>query len=255
MRTAEDKPVICAECRDTGKITTLKDGNHLTCHLKNDKPIYGSMPSWCPKRGGKYRIAVDKAQQAGKHDIKHNQLIEMGHELIPLPLPVGDYIILDAAAEEVIKRRGAKLKKMDLIGVCKRSVDTKYGMTEIYGDLIGKEQHERFRDECILAQQNGIALTILIESAPEVKCLEDVKRWKNWKQLYAYCKRNKIKTGEGMMERIEEYVSHGGQKPPVDGEQLYKTMMTMHNKYGIRFAFVTPENCGRAIVYLLTKEG
>ena len=198
------------------------------------------------------KIAVDKAQQEGKHDLKHNQLVEMGHELIMLPLPVGDYILVDDAVREVIKRRGDKLKKMDLIGVCNRSVDTKYGMTEIYGDLIGK-QHPRFRDECILAQQNGIDFYVLIESAPEVKCLEDVKSWKNWKQLYAYCKRNKIKTGQGMMERIEDYVSHGGQKPPVDGEQLYKAMKTMAGKYGFRWAFCSPENTGKAIIYLLTK--
>lgn len=44
-----DKPVICAECKDTGKIVGLKDGNHLTCSLTNNRPIYGSKPKWCPK--------------------------------------------------------------------------------------------------------------------------------------------------------------------------------------------------------------
>ena len=197
-------------------------------------------------------IAVDKAQKEGKHDLKHNQLIEMGHELMFLPLPVGDYVLVDESVREVIKRRGDKLKKMDLLGVTKRSCDSKYGMTEIYGDVIGK-QHARFRDECILAQQNGIDFYVLIESAPEVSCLEDVKSWKNWKQLYAYCKRNHIKTGQGMMERIEDFVEHGGQKPPVAGEQLYKAMKTMAEKYGFKWAFCRPEDCGKAIAYLLTK--
>lgn len=197
-------------------------------------------------------IAVDKAQQEGKHDMKHNQMIEMGHELISLPLPVGDYILVDDAVKEVIKRRGDKLKKMDLIGVCSQSVDTKYGMAEIYGCIIGK-QHARFRDECILAQQNNIRLTILIESAPEVKCLEDVKRWQNWPQLKAYCKRNGIEMGQGMMERIDDFVAHGGQKPPVSGEQLYKAMVTLAQKYSIHWAFCRPEMCGKAIVYLLTQ--
>lgn len=195
-------------------------------------------------------IAVDKAQKEGKHDVKHNQLIGMGHELISLPLPVGDYIRVDDPVREVIKRRGERLKKMDLIGVTQRSVDTKFGIAEIYGDLIGKP-HARFRDECILAQQNNIELYILIESAPEVSCLDDVRRWRNWKQLYAYCRRNHIKTGQGMMDRIEEYVSHGGQKPPVDGEHLYKTMMTMSGKYGVNWKFCRPERCGEAIAYLL----
>ena len=198
-------------------------------------------------------IAVDKAQKEGKHDIKHSQLIEMGHELMFLPLPVGDYILVDDTIAEIIKRRGDKLKKMDLIGAVTRSVDTKADLNESYGNIIGKS-HERFRDECILAQQNGIELIVLIESGPEVRCLDDVKHWKNWKQLYAYCKRNKIKPGKGMMERIEDYVSHGGQKPPVSGEQLFKCMVTISQKYGCKWAFCTPENAGKAITYLLTRE-
>ena len=198
-------------------------------------------------------IAVDKAQQEGKHTVKHQQLEDLGFELVSLPLPVGDYVIADEAVQEVIKRRGSKLKKMDLIGVTKVSVDTKYGMEECYGNLVGgSKAHERFRDECILAMQNGIRLTILVESGPEVMCLEDVKYWRNWKQLYAYCRRNKIQTGKGMMDRIDEYVAHGGQKPPVGGEQLYKSMRTMAERYGIRWEFCRKEETGKRIVELLT---
>lgn len=200
-------------------------------------------------------IGVDKAQKEGKHDLKHNHLIEMGHELMFLPLPVGDYIVVDDAVMEVIKRRGDKLKKMDLIGVTKRSVDTKYGMEEAYSCLIGKRGHERFRDECILAQQNGIELTILVESAPYVKSLEDVKSWLHWGQLGAYCKRNNIQMGTGMFERIDDFVAHGGQKPPVSGEQLYKAMRTSARDHGYRWSFCSPDKCAEAIVYLLTREG
>lgn len=197
-------------------------------------------------------IAVDKAQKEGKHDLKHNQLMKLGHELIFLPLPVGDYILVDDRIREIIKRRGDKLKKMDLIGAVSRSIDTKANIEEVYQNFIGTS-HERFRDECILAQQNNIRLTVLVESAPEVSRLEDVRHWKNWKQIYAYCKRHGIKTGQGMLDRIEEFVSHGGQKPPVDGEQLYKAMRTSAEKYGYRWAFASPENCGKAIIYLLTR--
>ena len=200
------------------------------------------------------RIAVDKAQKDGKHTIKHSQIESLGHELVFLPLPVGDYILVDEAVAEVIKRRGEKLKKMDLIGVTRRSIDTKAHCEEVYQNIIGKS-HERFRDELILAQQNNIQLIILIESAPDVKSLDDVKRWKNWKQLYAYCKRNKIPSGQGMMERIEDYVSHGGQKPPVSGEQLYKAMLTMSEKYGAKWAFCNPADTGKAIIYLLNMKG
>ena len=197
-------------------------------------------------------IAVDKAQKEGKHDMKHNQLIELGHELVFLPRPVGDYIVVDDAVREVIQRRGDRLKKMDLLGVTKRSVDTKYGMREIYGDIIGK-QHERFRDECILAQQNGIDFYVLIESAPEVACFEDVRQWVDWPRLTFYCKQNGIKTGEGMMDRIKDYVSHGGRKPPVFGEQLYKAMATMAEEYFVKFKFCRPERCGEAVAWLLER--
>lgn len=197
-------------------------------------------------------IAVDKAQKEGKHDIKHSQLTDMGYELMFLPLPVGDYILVDSAVQEVIKRRGDRLKKMDLLGVTKVSVDTKADINEIAGNII--HDHARFRDELILAHQNGIQLIILIESAPEVSSLSDVRKWKNWKQLYAYCKRNGIKPGPGMMDRIEEYVQHGGQKPPVDGEHLYKCMVTLSKRYGAKWCFCKPEDTGKAIAYLLTRD-
>lgn len=48
MTNEHENPVICAVCIHTGKITTLKDGKHLTCELRNNKPIYGSKPKWCP---------------------------------------------------------------------------------------------------------------------------------------------------------------------------------------------------------------
>ena len=58
-----DKPVICAECKDTGKIVGLKDGNHLTCSLTNNRPIYGSKPKWCPKetQEGKEQYTNDES--------------------------------------------------------------------------------------------------------------------------------------------------------------------------------------------------
>ena len=55
-----------------------------------------------PQEEAEMIIAVDKAQKEGKHDIKHNQLIDLGHELVFLPLPVGDYILVTDAVNEVI---------------------------------------------------------------------------------------------------------------------------------------------------------
>ena len=104
-------------------------------------------------------IGVDKAQQAGKHDLKHSHLEKLGHELIHIPIPVGDYIEITPKLAEVIKRRGDKLKKMDLIGDIDVSVDTKKDCNELYQDLI--QDHARFSDSCFLAQNNNIQLYIL----------------------------------------------------------------------------------------------
>lgn len=46
--TKMTEPVICAECKHTGKFQHFKDGTHLTCELKDNKVIYGSKPKWCP---------------------------------------------------------------------------------------------------------------------------------------------------------------------------------------------------------------
>lgn len=42
-------PVICAECVDVGRIVVIRDVNHLSCGLMNDRPVFGSKPNWCPK--------------------------------------------------------------------------------------------------------------------------------------------------------------------------------------------------------------
>ena len=142
---------------------------------------------------------------------------------------------------------------MDLLGVIKRSVDTKFDISETYSNLIGKS-HARFRDECILAQQNGVSLTILIESAPYVKSLDDVKSWIHWGQMRAYCKRNGLPMGTGMFDAIDEYVSHGGQKPPVSGAQLHKAMCTMAENYGFNWEFCSKDDAGVRIIDILTRD-
>lgn len=49
VNKSTDEPVICAECRDTSRIARLSDGNHLTCALMDERPVWGSKPKWCPK--------------------------------------------------------------------------------------------------------------------------------------------------------------------------------------------------------------
>ena len=111
-------------------------------------------------------IVEDKSQQAGKHENKHRWFDSHDVELLQAPLPVGDYILCTDAVEDVIQRkakRGVDLKKLDFLGSYKVCVDTKRDMTEIEGNICGK-QHDRFKDECVLAQNNGIQLYVLVEN-------------------------------------------------------------------------------------------
>ena len=107
-------------------------------------------------------------------------------------------------------------------------VDTKQNMTEIEGNLIGS--HERFRDECIRAKEAGIQLIILIQDNWITK-LTDVFSWTNPRTFYT---RGKIK--------------------PVNGRTLGKIMMSMEQKYGVKFEFCKKSEVGKRIVELLGGE-
>ena len=174
-------------------------------------------------------IGVDKAQQDGKHILKHNMLIEMGHTLIDMPVPVGDYIKITPEIEEVMKRRADKLKKMDTIGLINVSVDTKRDIEELYQCLTSG--HQRFSDSCFLAHNNGIRLIILIENRDGVTSVDNLDLWKNEKRWKSYFAAKK---------KAERY----GMKPPrspARPSQLKKMMWTMEKKYApLKFVFCHP---------------
>lgn len=199
------------------------------------------------------RIAEDTGQKRKKHETKHKWFADNGIELVTLPLPVGDYILIDDAVQAVLDRkakRGIEVKKMDLLGVTKVSVDTKRDLLEVYGNRCGKA-HPRFRDECILAQENGIQLIVLVEDGFKIKTLEDVKSWVN-PRLYDYCKMYRIPTRGDMMANIQEFVEHGGDKPPQSGVWMYKTMRTMSERYSVRWEFCDKRSTGKRIAELLS---
>jgi ribosome-associated protein len=203
-------------------------------------------------------IAVDKGQHANKHKVKHDWLSNNGHELIELPLPVGDYIEITDSVQAVIDRRGDKLKKMDFMGVVKVSVDTKKDLQEVVGNIQGKS-HSRFRDECILGQQNGIKLYILVENGGNIKNLDFVKEWNNPRQFLYERKIRKefgMPKGSDFKTEVAELKSHGAKikRGPTTGEELYKAMVTMTEKYGVEWVFCDKKNTGKRIVELLRGE-
>lgn len=189
-------------------------------------------------------ILEDRGQQDKKHELKHMYFDEIGISLERYPLPVGDYILANEAVLDVIRRkqkRGMKPKKMDFLGTYSVSVDTKKDMQEIVGNICGF-QHDRFRDECLLAKNNGIRLIVLIENEDGVKTLSDVEFWRNprinikrWTTL-----------PDGRKTRVQAFPD------ATQGTTLYKAMCTMQEKYGVEFQFCTHEDAGARIVALLT---
>lgn len=193
-------------------------------------------------------IIEDKGQVENKHIAKHLYFEQNGIYWERYPLPVGDYILYNDAVADVIARkqkRGIEVKKMDFLGTYNVCVDTKKDMQEIVGNICG-QQHARFRDECILAQNNGIKLYVLIENTDRIKCVEDVFHWQN-PRMHRY---NKIK----YMHNLGKWQNIALPKaPPTKGEQLAKAMLSMQLKYGVKFLFCRPDESGKKIVEIFTE--
>lgn len=193
-------------------------------------------------------LIEDKSQKQGLHAIKNAYWEKQGIDVIRMPLPVADYIIANEKVMDVIARkrmRGIEPKKLDFLGTYDVCCDSKQSITELVSDLCGK-QHERFRDQCILAQNNGIKMYVVVENRggviknskivnPTIRRLEDLHRWVNprlclWrsgKQLYPSATK---------------------------GITLQRICMTMQRKYSVEFVFTTPEESGAKIVELLKGE-
>ena len=196
----------------------------------------------------KLLLIEDKGQKEGQHILKNRYFENNEIEVLRAPLPVGDYIIADDKVSDVIHRkakRNMEVKKMDFIGTYAVAVDTKKDMQEIIGNICGKS-HPRFRDECILAQNNGIKLYVLIENADGVKSVEDVFKWRN-PRLERY---NRIKYMQSCGKWLNASIPI---TPPTSGKTLAKSMLTMQLKYGVEFVFCRPEEAGKKIIELLTK--
>ena len=99
-------------------------------------------------------IYVDTRQKIGKHDIKHNQLLSLGHTLVSRKLDCADYCTDNS----------------DII------IDTKQDLNELYMDLF--TEHARFAREIRLAAEMNKKLIVLVEDG-SIKRLSDIKKWKS----------------------------------------------------------------------------
>ena len=166
-------------------------------------------------------ILEDSRQQYGKHDSKHKYFSENGIKVERTKLWVGDYTLPINQS------------------VC---IDTKKDLQECVLDICGAE-HERFRNECIRAQEAGIKLYVLIEEDQTdengryiVNSLSDVKYWQNPRLKI------RVKTDGKWVQKYPKATT---------GTTLMKAMITMQHRYKCEFVFCRKKDSGKKIIELL----
>lgn len=136
-----------------------------------------------------------------------------------------------ARVQRQIEKQGAStfVKKLDVgdymnAEVPDLSIDRKKNLQELCSNVC--QQHERFRRELVRANKMGIQLIILVEHGGDISCLEDVYFWDN--------------------PRLKK------SPKATKGDSLYRSLITIRDRYGVRFEFCDKRHTGRKIVELLS---
>ena len=136
-----------------------------------------------------------------------------------------------ARVQRQIEKQGAStfVKKLDVgdymnVEVPGLSIDRKKNLQELCSNVC--QQHERFRRELVRANKMGIQLIILVEHGGDINCLEDVYFWDN--------------------PRLKK------SPKATKGDSLYRSLITIRDRYGVRFEFCDKRHTGRKIVELLS---
>lgn len=119
-------------------------------------------------------------------------------------------------------------------------IDRKQNLQELCGNVC--QQHERFKRELLKAMDAGIQLIILIEHGKDIKSIEDVYFWKNPRKHEV-----RWRTVNGKKER------YAASSKAVDGNQLYKSLCTIRDRYNVRFEFCEKNDTGKKIIELLSE--
>lgn len=192
------------------------------------------------------KLLEDVAQKENLHIKKNQYWLKNNIEVQRVGLPCGDYVLVNDKVQDVLNRkaaRGITPKKMDFAGTYDICVDTKKDIQELVGDICGK-QHERFRDECLWAKNNGIQLIILVENDYQAltkdgsivnKTIHSLNELHSWKNPRLFVR----KSGKQMYPNATR------------GITLQKACHTMQWKYGVRFEFCSSAEAGQRVIELL----
>ena len=165
-------------------------------------------------------LVEDTRNQSGKHKNIHAFCELNGIRIVRSKIVVGDYAL--PTTQETV-------------------VDTKYGLAEVYGNLV--QDHERFRRECVLAGELGIRLVVLVEE-DGIRALDDVFMWKNPRyERYMFLKRGH-EAGRFLGTKLPK-------QAPIDSARLQTMMETMSQKYGVEWQFCRKSETGLRICEIL----
>ena len=162
---------------------------------------------------------------------------------------VGQHTNISAWCEaNGVRLRRQKLNVGDYQSPPRVAVDTKKGLHEIYANIVC--DHERFKSECIRAQEDGIHLVFLIEDT-KITSFEDAKKWVN-----PLVKKYEREWGLIIRaQKVGKMLSTKVPKPPVSSERLVGMMDAMQMKYGCEFRFCHPDKTGETIYKILSESG
>lgn len=163
------------------------------------------------------QIQVDTREHAKEWERIKGQFDALGVQYFRSKLYVGDYQSLDDP---------------------RLVIDRKRDLQEICGNVC--QQHERFKAELLRAREQGIRLVILCEHGADIKSIEDVYFWQNPRKH-----RIQWRTVNG--KRVKSVISARA----VDGPQLYKSLCTIRDRYGVNLVFCQKEETGQRIVDIL----
>lgn len=164
------------------------------------------------------QVQVDTREHAKEWERIKGQFDTLGVQYFRSKMYVGDYQSLDNP---------------------RLVIDRKKDLQEICGNVSSK-QHERFKAELLRAKEQGIKLVILCEHGADIKSLEDVYFWQNPRKYQI-----RWKTVNG--KRVKDVIS----AKAVDGNQLYKSLCTIRDRYNVDFVFCQKEETGQKIIDIL----
>lgn len=169
------------------------------------------------------QIQCDSREKPKEWERIAKQFDELGIQYFRSKLYVGDYMSLDNP---------------------RLVIDRKKDLQELCGNVT--QQHERFKRELIRAKEQGIQIIILCEHGEDIHDLEDVYFWENpRRQLYKWV------TVNGKPRRVKV----DPRKLAISGQQLFKCLSTIKERYGVLFYFCDKSETGKKIAELLEIKG